>query len=480
MATQVIRGNGSPEGFVKASRGTFYINTQSSSVFVKIKGDSSYSNGWRIISITGYFTGEESPEGVVYAPLGAIYYDTLNDILYMQMKSGEVNLNEGWVPLNTGNLLIDNGNPNTDNIKEGFLGDLYINEVAYSLFLHTGKIWELINLMVVESTDVMLKVSELMTNTTNINRQFFNMFFNPEPMDIEVSQYDENSILKTYTIPNRAKDSITMIGEENPEGKIFAIAGQFYLDIITGTPYIKTTDMDQNIGWSALNLPNFKEGLYYNDKDNSLEIACDEVPTENSTNMLNSHTLYNELNTIRNGNPDELFSVAEPIESEHATSKGYVDSMHANMFGYDTSTKTLYINAPLSTDITEEITLMAESETPITGVLFTPMFGSGYSTVLTFTNPIIEEENTNVYIQTEMPCTVRFTTASGYYWDVELPYGKMYDRCFNDTDEEMKEGIKTMQIIEVPLYRVALVENIKDIFKGTRFTVVEIEPEEEV
>ena len=123
---------------------------------------------------------------------------------------------------------------------------------------------------------------------------------------------------------------------------------------------------------------------------------------------------------------------------------------------------------------------MEESETPITGVLFTPMFGSGYSTVLTFTNPIVEEENTNVYVQTEMPCTVRFTTASGYYWDVELPYEKMYDRCFNDTDEEMKEGIKTMQVIEVPLYRVALVENIKDIFKGTRFTVVEIEPEEEV
>ena len=48
MATQVIRGNGSPEGFIEAGRGTFYINTQSSSIFVKIKGDETTNKGWRV------------------------------------------------------------------------------------------------------------------------------------------------------------------------------------------------------------------------------------------------------------------------------------------------------------------------------------------------------------------------------------------------------------------------------------------------
>lgn len=470
MATQVIRGNGSPEGFIEAGKGTFYINTQSYSVFVKIKGEGNTNKGWRAMNIKGFYENDGNPEGVVEGPLNAICYDSTNDTLYIQTKTDVNIMNTGWVSLNKGDIIISLGNPNTDKVI-GEKGDLYIDNESISLYLYTEDSWEKISLIVVDSTDVLLKVSELLTNTTAITHQYFNMFFNPSPMDIELSQYDEDGILKTYKIPNRAKDTVTLVGEGNPEGVVTAIKGQLYLDTETGTPYIKNTDMDDAYGWSSLKLPTFLAPIYYDSQADTLSITLDDYPVEGSPNMLNSHTLLQEFNKVKNGNPNELFSVAEPIMGEHATTKNYVDELHSNMFGYDKNTRTLYINAPLNTDVTESITLMEGSENPISGSMFTPMFGSGYSTVLTFTNLLVESENTEISVYSELPCTIRFTSNSGKTFDVELTYEKLYERCFN---EDMQEGIKTMQIISTPYYRVATVENIKELYRGIGFNIVEI------
>ena len=58
MATSVVRGLGSPEGFIEAPRGTFYINTQSSSVFVKVKGEATNNKGWKGINTKGYYEND--------------------------------------------------------------------------------------------------------------------------------------------------------------------------------------------------------------------------------------------------------------------------------------------------------------------------------------------------------------------------------------------------------------------------------------
>ena len=470
MATQVIRGNGSPEGFIEAGRGTFYINTQSYSIFVKIQGDETTNKGWRGVNIKGYYENVGDPDYIVSAPKYAMCYDPENDILYTQTKSGVPMLNYGWVSVNEGGITIGIGNPNVYEVI-GAEGDLYIDNEGLAIYVCVGDSWDKFNLMTVDTTDIMIKLSELLTNTTSITSQYFNMFFNPTPMDIELAQYDSDGILRTYNIPNRAKDSVATVGMGNPEGNVTANKGQLYLDAMDGVPYIKTTELDKNTGWLSLRMPSFTAPLIYDEHTNVLSIATDAFPIEGSTNMLNSHTILGELDKIRNGNPNELFSVAEPVMGEHASTKNYVDAMHSNMFGYDSATRTLYINAPLNTDVTEAGTVMGQA-----GSFFTPMFGSAFSTVFTLTTPLVEAENQNIYVYSTTPCSIIFTTVSGVSKEVVLDGVVRSDRCFS---EEMTDGIKTIQVTSTPQFEVPTVDNVKGLMKAFTMDIVEVEVPEE-
>ena len=71
---RLIKSIGSPEGVIDAPKGTFYINTQTSGIYVKIDGNENTSSGWIGLLSKGYYTFNQSPVGEVYAPRFAYCY----------------------------------------------------------------------------------------------------------------------------------------------------------------------------------------------------------------------------------------------------------------------------------------------------------------------------------------------------------------------------------------------------------------------
>ena len=53
-------------------------------------------------------------------------------------------------------------------------------------------------------------LAELLTNSVNMTQVYYDLFFNPEPMDITLYQYDGDNRLVAVVIPNRAKDKIRL------------------------------------------------------------------------------------------------------------------------------------------------------------------------------------------------------------------------------------------------------------------------------
>lgn len=85
-------------------------------------------------------------------------------------------------------------------------------------------------------------LGKLQSNYTELANKYFDIFYNPEPMDVTLEWYDENGDLQTYTIPNRAKDlSFIMNGDEDPEGVTPAPRSTIYQNTATGEVFIKTS-----------------------------------------------------------------------------------------------------------------------------------------------------------------------------------------------------------------------------------------------
>lgn len=95
-------------------------------------------------------------------------------------------------------------------------------------------------------------LSKLATNYSNMAMAFYNVFYNPKPMNVTIQMYDEAGVLQTYTIPNRAKDrNLILNGEGNPEGQVAGSYGTIYQDTSNGEIYVKGTP-DGNTGWSVV------------------------------------------------------------------------------------------------------------------------------------------------------------------------------------------------------------------------------------
>ena len=485
MASEIIRYQGSPEGFIQASKGTFCIDTQSLGVFIKMLGSATSTNGWRALSLRGYYENEGSPEGRIEAPKYALYFDNQEGVLYAKTTSSddETLTNTGWIFLNKRTPKEGNGAPTIEgNVAESIIGDVYIDNTNVAFFVYNGTEWVKFPLMSVEATDILLRLSELLTNSTSIISQYFNLFLNPNPMDIEIAQYNSDGILKHYTIPNRAKDRITLIGEGSPEGLVFAPQGQIYLDIADCVPYVKVSLQDSSNGWIALKMPNFDSLFTYNEETNTVSINVDTFPVEGSLAFVNSGTVYAELNKIRNGSTEELFSVAEPILPEHATTKNYVDTELTNFIGYDASTRTLVINAPARTEIIESDTIVGS-----TGVFNTPRFGTAYSTVFIFDEPLLEPSGFETYIYSDIPCEVIFYTdaysrqeggqdiLAPYEYLVRFTSDMKNIRCF--TDEGMSIGIRKIKVCASDYYFNPSINDVKDIYR--QFTISQVEKQNE-
>ena len=99
---------------------------------------------------------------------------------------------------------------------------------------------------------VLENLTELLVNTVNMTSVFYDIFLNPNPMDVELEQYDDNNELITVVIPNRAKDRIlSKVGEGSPEGVEIAPIGTMYIDSLTSRIYVKVSGSDA-YGWLPL------------------------------------------------------------------------------------------------------------------------------------------------------------------------------------------------------------------------------------
>lgn len=93
-------------------------------------------------------------------------------------------------------------------------------------------------------------LTKLATNYSNLAIVFYDIFYNTTPMDVTLQMYDEEGVLQTYTIPNRAKDMSNILnGEGSPEGNIEAGKGIIYQDLSNGKLYIKVTSSGET-GWT--------------------------------------------------------------------------------------------------------------------------------------------------------------------------------------------------------------------------------------
>lgn len=106
--------------------------------------------------------------------------------------------------------------------------------------------------MTVDINVITENLAELLTNTVNMTSVYYDIFLNPEPMDVELKQFNKDNELVTVIIPNRAKDrSIALTGIGSPEGSVSAVVGTAYVDTASSAIYFKAHGTGPN-GWSVV------------------------------------------------------------------------------------------------------------------------------------------------------------------------------------------------------------------------------------
>lgn len=111
----------------------------------------------------------------------------------------------------------------------------------------------------IQTTEELLSsLSRLYFNMNEIERIYYDMFINSTPMDVEFQRYDENGVLETITLPNRAKQAqAAQTGTGDPTGVLAAPIGTFYIDTTNNSLYYKGSGSDAYgwvLIWSNLNL----------------------------------------------------------------------------------------------------------------------------------------------------------------------------------------------------------------------------------
>ena len=119
------------------------------------------------------------------------------------------------------------------------------------------------NIITVESYEqIATMLTKLATNYSNLASIFYDVFYNPSPAEVTFQMYDEQGVLQTYTIPNRAKDLENLLsGEGSPEGSVEGTLGVLYQDLSNGDVYIKETS-EGSEGWSQLTTEVFLKSIF--------------------------------------------------------------------------------------------------------------------------------------------------------------------------------------------------------------------------
>lgn len=113
--------------------------------------------------------------------------------------------------------------------------------------------------------DVINVLSVVYFNMNEVERVYYDIFINPIPMDVELQRYDDEGVLETILVPNRAKSSFNVLtGSGNPNGVTLGNIGALYIDTaFTNDLYYKSTGSDA-YGWlKVLNGSNFRAGVDY-------------------------------------------------------------------------------------------------------------------------------------------------------------------------------------------------------------------------
>lgn len=112
--------------------------------------------------------------------------------------------------------------------------------------------------------EIITLLQRLFTNMNNLDSIYYDMFINTNPMDVKLERYNQDGLLETYILPNRAKDRYNAIqGRGNPEGVYSAGIGALYFDILTNNIYIKISDSGAT-GWTLIKTSvNFLPGEDY-------------------------------------------------------------------------------------------------------------------------------------------------------------------------------------------------------------------------
>lgn len=102
------------------------------------------------------------------------------------------------------------------------------------------------------NSEIMVLMSRLETNWSELMNNFYDIFINPTPMYITLNLVDDNGDVQQVSIPNRAQDKEYILnGSGSPEGVVTANTGSIYQDTTNGQIYIKQTGTGNN-GWYTL------------------------------------------------------------------------------------------------------------------------------------------------------------------------------------------------------------------------------------
>lgn len=163
--------------------------------------------------------------------------------------------------------------------------------------------------------DVVNVLSVIFFNMNEIERTYYDMFLNPQELDVTFQRYNEAGVLESITLPNRAKDRQEILtGAGSPEGKQAATIGKLYLDFVAQTLYYKGVGSDAT-GWVELySKSNFSEseGSYMKPDGDGSQLK--DLNASNITSGLLSvergGTGVSEITGLIKGNGSSPFSAA--------------------------------------------------------------------------------------------------------------------------------------------------------------------------
>lgn len=101
--------------------------------------------------------------------------------------------------------------------------------------------------------DLISVVRKLYFNMDKISENYYNMFWNPEPMILEMERYDETGKLITVPLKNRAAELSPMLKDYgDPNGLQEGNQGDLYLDLGTKVLYYKGEGNGDKFGWNKV------------------------------------------------------------------------------------------------------------------------------------------------------------------------------------------------------------------------------------